>query len=63
VVVEDHAIDGGLGDAVVAAAGSIAPVHRLGIHTLPRSGSKDELLERHGISRHAIEAKVLALAA
>jgi transketolase len=63
VVAEDHDIDGGLGDAVAAVAGSIAPVHRLGIHTLPRSASKNDLLERHGISRHAIEAKVLALAA
>ena len=58
VVVEDHAIDGGLGEAVAAAVGSMAPVHRLGVHELPRSG-----LDRHGISRRAIEAKVLALAA
>lgn len=63
LVVEDHAIDGGLGDAVAAAAGSIAPVLRLGIYELPRSGTEKELLDRHGISRHSIEAKVLALAA
>jgi transketolase len=63
LVVEDHAIDGGLGDAVAAAVGSIAPVHHLGIHELPRSGTEKELLDRHGISRGSIEAKVLALAA
>jgi transketolase len=61
VVVEDHAIDGGLGEAVAAAAGSIAPVHRLGVHELPRSGTENQLLDRHGVSRHAIEAKVLEL--
>lgn len=63
IVVEDHAIDGGLGDAVAAAVGSTAPVHRLGIAQLPRSGTKDELLDRCGISRRSIEEKVLQLAA
>jgi transketolase len=63
LVVEDHAIDGGLGDAVAAAVGSAAPVHRLGISELPRSGSQAQLLDRCGISRQAIEAKALALAA
>ena len=63
IVVEDHAIDGGLGDAVSTAVGSTAPVHRLGIARLPRSGTKDELLDRYGISRRSIEEKVLQLAA
>jgi transketolase len=63
VVVEDHAIDGGLGDAVSAAIGSTAPVHRLGITRLPRSGRTDELLDRHGISRRAIEEKVVQITA
>ncbi len=63
VVVEDHAIDGGLGDAVAAAVGALAPVHRLGIAKLPRSGKPDELLDHYGISRRAIVDKVLALAA
>jgi transketolase len=63
VGVEDHAINGGLGDAVAAAVGGMAPVHRLGIAEMPRSGKKDELLEHYGISRHAIEERVLSLAA
>jgi len=63
VVVEDHAIDGGLGDAVSDAIGSATPVYRLGITRLPRSGKKDELLDRYGISRRAIEDKVLQIAA
>jgi transketolase len=63
IVVEDHAIDGGLGDAVATAVGSIAPVHRLGITELPRSGASGELLERYGISGGAIEEHALQLAA
>lgn len=63
LVVEDHAIDGGLGDAVAAAVGSAAPVYRLGITQLPRSGTKDELLDRCGISRRSIEERALQLAA
>jgi transketolase len=63
IVVEDHAIDGGLGDAVAAAVAGIAPVLRLGIRELPHSGTGDELLDRYGISRRAIEANVLRLAA
>jgi transketolase len=62
VVVEDHAIDGGLGDAVAAAVGPIKPVHRLGITQLPRSGPGEELLVRYGISCSAIEENVLRLA-
>jgi len=63
IVAEDHAIDGGLGDAVAAAVGSIAPVHRLGVTRLPRSGRSEELLDRYGISRRAIEEHALQLAA
>jgi transketolase len=63
-VVEDHWVDGGLGDAVAAAVvslGSVAPVYKLGIDSEPRSGTSEQLLERYGISRHAIERKVLQL--
>jgi transketolase len=63
IVVEDHAINGGLGDAVAAAVGGIAPVHRLAIQKLPRSGTSAELLDRLGISRHAIEQHIAQLAA
>jgi transketolase len=59
VVVEDHALAGGLGEAVTAAVGTAAPVRRLGIGTLPHSGTMEELLERYGISRHSIEKAVL----
>jgi transketolase len=62
IVVEDHAIDGGLGDAVAATVGGIAPVHRLGISELPHSGTSEQLLDRYRISRRAIEENVLRFA-
>lgn len=61
VVIEDHWIDGGLGDAVAAAVNSLAPVHRLAITEEPRSGKSEELLDRYGISKKAIAQKVLEL--
>jgi transketolase len=63
IVVEDHWIDGGLGDAVAAAVGSIAPVHRLAVSKEPRSGKPEELMDRYGISRQAIEQKISDLMA
>ncbi|MDD5330596.1 MAG: transketolase, partial [Sulfuricella sp.] len=62
VVVEDHWIDGGLGDAVAAEVSGMAPIHRLGIASEPRSGSEAELLEHYGISSQAIERKIEQLA-
>ena len=59
VVVEDHALAGGLGEAVAAAIGPAAPVFRLGIAALPHSGTMEQLLDRYGISRHVIEKAVL----
>jgi transketolase len=47
IVAEDHAVDGGLGEAVAAAVGDIAPVRRLGIGELPHSGTGEELLDRY----------------
>ena len=63
VTVEDHYIDGGLGDAVageVSAAG--IKVHKLAVTELPRSGKADELLAKYGINAAAIVKKVKALA-
>jgi transketolase len=63
-VVEDHWVDGGLGDAVAAVVvslGSVAPVYKLGVDSEPRSGTSEQLLERYGISRHAIERRVFQL--
>ena len=55
ITVEDHYLEGGLGDAVLAAlAPSAFPVERLAVRSRPRSGKPDELLEAHGISHRAI---------
>lgn len=59
VVVEDHWRDGGLGDAVAAALNSSVPIHHLAVAREPRSGTMEELLDRYGISRQAIERKIL----
>jgi transketolase len=63
LVIEDHWIDGGLGDAVAAALGGIASVQRLAVSEEPRSGGMEELLERHHISGHAISSAVMTQAA
>ncbi len=61
LVVEDHNMSGGLGDAVSAQIGRLAQVFRMGITTEPRSGKADELMEQHHISRRQIVLKVLAI--
>lgn len=61
VVVEDHWADGGLGDAVARAHDWLVPLRFLAVSSEPRSGPPQALLERHGISRHAIVQQVLAL--
>ncbi|MDA8384058.1 MAG: transketolase [Betaproteobacteria bacterium] len=59
-VVEDHWIEGGLGDAVASAVSGLGTVHKLAVSEEPRSGEGQELLERFGISRRAIEARVMS---
>jgi len=57
VVVEDHYIEGGLGDAVLNAVGNQARVVKLAIREIPRSGPPDALLDKYGISsRHIVDA-------
>jgi transketolase len=61
VTVEDHSVCGGLGEAVLAAVGSRAPVTMLGVSEVPRSGKPAELMRRHGIDADAIVAAVRSL--
>ncbi len=61
IVVEDHWLEGGLGDAVLATlatAGVPAPrFTHLAIREMPRSGKPEELLDHYGISAaHIAEA-------
>jgi transketolase len=62
ITVEDHYIEGGLGDAV---AGELSvdgiKVHKLAVTSLPRSGKPAELLAHFGIDAAAIAKKVKAL--
>lgn len=62
VTIEDHWIDGGLGDAVAAGVQAGVPVIRLAIRKEPHSGTREELLQIHGISSAAIRNQVLKLA-
>jgi len=70
VVVEDHWVEGGLGDAVLAAfagdeahtaSGPLPTVTKLGVHEMPGSGKPDELLDAAGISARHIVAAVKSL--
>jgi transketolase len=55
IVIEDHAAEGGLGEAVAGAlAGKAARFRSLAVRKMPRSGKPDELLAFEDISRHAI---------
>jgi len=57
VVVEDHYVEGGLGDAVLNALGNRATVVKLAVREIPRSGPPEALLDKYGISsRHIVDA-------
>lgn len=61
VVVEDHRIEGGLGDAVLGAladSGPTGPVVKLAVTRMPGSGAPEELRAWAGIDAHAIERTV-----
>lgn len=62
-VVEDHFIDGGLGDAVLSAFGERegVRVYKMGVSKMPRSGKTNELLDFEEISSKAIIRKVLEI--
>jgi len=58
VTVEDHSVFGGIGEAVAGVVAGLAPVTRLGIRKMPRSGKPAELLAVHGIDAAGIAAAV-----
>lgn len=63
VTVEDHCVDGGLGDAVCSAVTGLASVLKLGVSTIPRSGKPEELMSMHGIDAASIVTAVKKLVA
>jgi len=62
ITVEDHHIEGGIGDAVAAA---VSPegirVHKVGVNAMPRSGKPEELMDHFGLSAAKIAEKVRSL--
>jgi transketolase len=59
VTVEDHYAEGGIGEAVRSALGTIAiPVYPLAVRKMPKSGEPEELLDFEEISSRAIVRKV-----
>jgi transketolase len=61
ITVEDHGVNGGIGEAVAAVVAGQTRVEILGVREIPRSGKPGELLEVHGISSKAIEQAVRRL--
>lgn len=62
ITVEDHAAEGGLGEAVRSAlAEHPAPVYALAVRRMPKSGTPEELLDYEDISKNAIVRKVKEL--
>ncbi len=59
VTVEDHSVNGGLGDAVCQASGGKCAVRVMGIRQVPRSASPKELVEMCGIDAKSIAAAIL----
>jgi transketolase len=62
ITVEDHRLEGGLGDAVMDAVSELGPrVVKLGVTGLPASATPEEQLADARIDRHAIVAAVKRL--
>jgi transketolase len=62
IIVEDHFLEGGLGDAVKSSFTSLTvPCYCLAVTKMPRSGKPQELLDYEGISKNAIIKKIKEL--
>lgn len=61
ITIEDHSVDGGLGDAVSSFLSGKAEILKLGIDCMPRSGTPKELRDHYDISARDIVDKVLKL--
>ena len=59
ITVEDHFLEGGLGEAVKSAFTSLpVPLYCLAVTRMPKSGKPQELLDYEGISKNAIFKKI-----
>jgi transketolase len=61
LVVEDHHMAGGLGDAVSAQIGRHGRVYRMGITKGPHSGTTEELMKEHHIASEQITLMALGI--
>jgi transketolase len=62
VTVEDHWMEGGIGDAVLEAlAGEKVAVHKIAVTKMPRSGTPSELLAYEGIDCAGIVSAISKL--
>ncbi len=60
ITVEDHYLEGGLGEAVVfALKDTEVDIHCLAVDKMPRSATPDELMAYEGIDAHSIVRKVV----
>ncbi|MBI4018489.1 MAG: transketolase, partial [Candidatus Aenigmarchaeota archaeon] len=60
ITVEDHYLEGGLGEAVASLSLS-KPLHMLGVHRMPHSGKPEQLMAEQGIDKDGIARKIRAL--
>lgn len=63
LVIEDHHLYGGLGDAVSSQIGRLARVFRMGVTGEPHSGKPEELLEHHHLSANSVVLEAMGVAA
>jgi len=62
LAVEDHYPEGGLGEAIAAAAEGAAPVHVQGVTKKPHSGDSAQLMAEQGLDAAGIAGRVRELA-
>ena len=61
ITIEDHYVEGGIGEAVKAVVSGQCNVHSLAVRKMPRSGKPAELLDYEGISATSIVKEVKRL--
>jgi transketolase len=67
VILDNHYVTGGLGDAVLAALAADAPdaaarLHKIGVEEVPKSGENNEVLRAHRLDGDSIAERVRGLA-
>jgi transketolase len=55
---DNHYTVGGQGDALLAAVGGAAPVHKLGVEEVPVCGTNDEVLRAHRLDGESVAQRV-----